>query len=404
MANWDALLQEDYVQQGIVEAINTSTPFQDTLKRVGMTAGRRRIYPIKVGASQGQGARAEGASQPGYGAGEYQDVIVTSKYNYAPCKLTGQAEEFSTKSAFVEFGLQLVKDTKEGLTLDTGRQCWGDGQGNLGLVNNGGGYAAGAQTVAVDSPFGVLWGSLSTYTTFLLKRKMAVQFGSEDNGGLGYEITGVSSTSITFTPPLRNAIADNATITRLGSANLEIEGILRYGATAAFQTATLGLGTSVYHGIDRTAFPEWEGNVLNVNAALALSHIRAARDLAYKRTDNESSNLLMGSTEFARDYEALLSPNVRFTSTSKDGGTSTLEHDGLRVSKDSKAPVRAFFLENTKTVAWAQTRDPHWLQDGSGIFRVVAGQDAKEGLLKWYANLDKSEPRTTVIAYNVTMS
>ena len=81
-----------------------------------------------------------------------------------------------------------------------------------------------------------------------------------------------------------------------------------------------------------------------------------------------------------------------------------LSHDGLSISKDSRAPVKAFFLMDTKTVAWAQTRDPHWLQDGQGILRVVPGQDAKEALLKWYANLDQEEPRRVGIGYNVTVS
>src|SRR5262245_54134494 len=117
LANWDALLEEDYVKGQIVDAINTSTSFKDKLKRVGMTSGRERIYSAKVGASQGQGARAEGGIMPNYGAGEYQPVKVTAKYNYAPFKITGQAEEFGTKRAFVDFGLQILQDTKEGFRL-----------------------------------------------------------------------------------------------------------------------------------------------------------------------------------------------------------------------------------------------------------------------------------------------
>src|SRR3954466_16100183 len=146
-----------------------------------MTSGRRRVYAVKVGMSQGQGARAEGGTMPQYGAGEYQNVYVTSKYNYAPFKVTGQSLEFSTRAAFVEFGMQILKDTKEGLNNFVGRQCWGDGQGTLALINNGAGYAIASVTVTVDSAYGVLWGSLATNTTFLFKRNMMIQFGAEDN-------------------------------------------------------------------------------------------------------------------------------------------------------------------------------------------------------------------------------
>lgn len=403
LANWDALLEEDYVKGQIVSAINTATPFRDKLKRVGMTAGRRRVYAAKVGASQGQGARAEGAQMPPYGAGEYQDVLVTAKYNYAPFKITGQSEEFSDRAAFVKFGLQILKDTKEGLRLFTGRQCWGDGQGTLALVN--GAVLAGATSVTVDSAYGVPWGSLATSTTFLIKRQMVVAFGAEDNNGQGYTVTGVTSTGFTFTPPLANNVANDEKISVNGSANLEISGFLVMAATAAFMSSTLGLGTEVYHGIDRGNFPEWEGNVLDINGALSLTNIRALRDAIYKRTDDEESNLFMCSTEMVRDYEALLQPGQRFVPAQRlEGGHTIIEHDGLRISKDSKAPVKAIFLADTKCIAWAQTRDPHWLQDGQGIMRVVPGQDAKEALLKWYSELDCEEPRRMGIGYNVTTS
>ncbi len=402
LANWDALLQEDYVQGQIVSAINIATPFRDKLKRVGMTSGRERVYGLKVGASQGQGARAEGAGMPQYGAGEYQDVVLRAKYNYAPFKITGQSEEFGTKKAFVEFAMKILKDTKEGMKLFTGRQCWGDGQGILARINNGGGYGAGVATVAVDSAYGVLWGSLASNTTFLIKRRMSVQFGTEDNSGQGYLISSVSATGFTFTPPLANAIADDATVTILGSGGLEIEGLMIGGATAALQT-TLGLGTTVYHGINRTNFSEYEGNVINFAAALSLTGIRSLRDTIYKRTDDEESNLFIASTEMVADYEALLQPGQRFVPATKlEGGHTIIEHDGLRISKDSKAPIKAIFLMDTKTIAWAQTRDPHWLQDSQGIMRVVPGQDAKEALLKWYSNLDFEEPRRVGIGYNVT--
>ena len=402
LANWDALLQEDYVQGQIVSAINIATPFRDTLKRVGMTSGRERVYAAKVGASQGQGARAEGASMPQYGAGEYQDVTLKARYNYAPFKITGQSEEFGNEKAFVDFAMQILKDTKEGLRLYTGRQAWADGQGILALVSLVGGYAAGSNSIAVDSAYGQLWGSTATNTTFLLKRKMAVQFGTEDNGGQGYQVLSVSSTSITISPPLQNAIADDATITILGAGNLEMEGMLIGGATAAFMT-TLGLPSTVYHGINRTNFQEWEGNVVNIAAALSLSAIRGVRDTIYKRTDDEESNLFMCSTEMVSDYEALLQPGQRFVPAVKlEGGHTIIEHDGLRISKDSRAPIKAIFLADTKAIALAQTRDPHWLQDGQGIMRVVPGQDAKEALLKHYANWDYEEPRRMGIGYNIT--
>ncbi len=400
-AAWDALLQEDYVMGEITEAINTATPFRDKLQRKAMTSGRESVRAIKVGASQGGGARAEGANMPPYGAGEYQNATLKAKYNYAPFKITGQSEAFGTKRAFVEFGMQILKDTKEALRLFTGRQCWGDGQGTLAMIN--GALLAGVTTATVDSPYGVLWGSLAGNTTFLLKRKMVVQFGAEDNNGQGYTIATVGTTTFTFTPALQNNVADNVLISTFASANLEIEGALLFCATAALQT-TLGFANTIYHNIDRTLFPEWEGNVINAGAALTLALVRSMRDTIYKRTDDEETNLMIGSTEVARDYEALLVPGQRFVPATKlQGGHSILEHDGLRFSKDSKAPVKALWFFNTQYIGWRQTADPHWLQDGTGILRVVPGQDAKEGLLVWYSNIECWQPRRNGAVINITV-
>ena len=118
LANWDALLQEDYIQEKIVDQINIAAPFRDKLKRTEVIGGRELVYGVKVGASQGQGARAESATMPQYGAGEYQDCTLRTKYNYAPFKITGPAEEFGSRKAFVKFAMKILSDTKEGMLRD----------------------------------------------------------------------------------------------------------------------------------------------------------------------------------------------------------------------------------------------------------------------------------------------
>ena len=306
--------------------------------------------------------------------------------------------------------MKILSDTKEGMRLFTGRQCWADGQGTLALTNNGTTMVAGAQTTLVNSAYGVLWGSLSTNTTFLIKRKMVVQFGTEDNGGQGYQVVSVTSTALQlFSPPLVNNVTDAAKVARslgvredLGDRGRAPRGGALF--SAAFMT-TLGLPSTVYHGINRTNFPEYEGNVINFASALSLPGIRTLRDAIYKRTDDEESNLFLCSTEMARDFEALLQPGQRFVPAVKlEGGHTIIEHDGLRISKDSKAPIAAIFLMDTSKIAWAQPRDPNWLTDGTGIMRVVPGQDAKEALLRWYSNLDFEEPRRVGIGYNIVTS
>ncbi len=404
-AEWDALLQEDYVMKGIVSSINKATPFKNTLRRKGTTAGRRRIYPVQTDMSQGNGARGEGDDMPDYGAEEFVDAIVQCKYNYGTFKVTGPSMEFSTRKAWVEFGDRQLQGTKEGMTQDIGRQCWGDGSGKLALVNNGGGYAATATAITVDSAFGVLWGSLTTNTTKLFRRNMIVVFDTEDNNGIGYKITAVGATSITITPGLQNAVADNCPIYKKKAKLKEITGFLKFVASATFQTSVLNLGDSIYNGIDRSVNSSWEGNVVDAGAALSLALVRQLKDVVYARAEDEDSNLCINSLEVTRDYEALLTPNQRYVPPMKlEGGYTALEHDGLRLTKDSKAPVKCFNILNTNFIAWAQTQDPHWDNDGSGIMHRVEGQDARTALLKWYSELDVDEPRRNGTLYDLTVS
>lgn len=401
---WDALLQEDYMMDGIKVAVNKATPFKSKLRRKGTTAGRRRIYPVQVGMSQGNGARGELDDMPDYGAEEFVDAIVSCKYNYGTFKVSGPSMEFSSRKAWVEFGDRQMTGTKEGLTQDIGRQCWSDGSGKLALVNDAA-FNAGATTATVDSAFGVSWGCLAAKTTILFRKNMLVVFGTEDNSGAGYKITAVSATTFTFTPALANNVADNTAIYKLKAKDKEISGFLKFVATASFMTGVLNLSDAVYNGIDRATYDSWEGNVVNAAAALSLPLIRQLKDVVFKRAEDEESNLCINSTEVVRDYEALLTANQRYVPPTKlEGGYTLLEHDGLRVTKDSKAPIKSFQVMNTDYIAWAQTRDPHWDDDGSGIMHRVQGQDAREALLKWYSELDVDEPRRMGILYNLTVT
>lgn len=403
MSEWDALLQEDYVQRDIVDAINKRTAFKDKLRRKGLTDGRRRVYPVMVGAHQGVGAVAENATLPGYGAGVYQDAIVQPKYNYGSFYVTGQALAFSDRKAFVEFGMRILRDTKEGLTLDLGRQCWGDGSGTLALVNNGSNHAVGDTTITVDSAYGVAWGSLSSNETMLFRKNMKVQFATDTNNGVGYTITGITATTIIISPALVATAANNARIYRLGSKDAEIEGFLKFVGTSSFMTSTMGLANDTYHGIDRSDFPDWEGNVTDASAALSLANVRGIKDKLFKR--GEEAELCIVSTEVARDFEALLDDNQRFIPAAKlEGGYTTLAHDGLIFTKDKDAPVKSFNLVSPSKIAWAQASDPNWIKDHNGIMRVVPNVDAMEGRLRWYSNLDVDTPKAQAILFNLTVS
>lgn len=401
-ATFDALLKEDYIRDDIVDAINKATVFKSKLTRSETIDGRRAIYPVMTQVAQGNGSRAEGAPLPNFGGGTYQDAIVNTFSHYARFLVTGQAEVFSSRNAFVQFVERTLKDTKEGLTLNIARQSWSDGSGTIALVN--GALSAGSSTITVDSAYGVAWGSAATNTTFLVRPGMIVQFGSENNGGAGYTVGAITGTTFNVTPALQNAISDNARITLVNSANQECEGWLKMVATASFMTSDLSMSSAVYHNIDRAATPVWEGNVTNASqAALSLAMIRAIKDKLFVR--GETAELCVASPQVTRDYEALLVPNQRFVPAVKlEGGATAIEHDGLMFTKDKDAPMQALNLCSTSGISWAQRNDPEFIKQGDQILQKVSGFDAKEAVLRWYANLDCSVPRAQAMVYNINVA
>lgn len=398
----DALLQEDYIQQDIVDAIDKKTVFKSKLTRTGTIDGRRAIVPVMVKVAQGVGARAEMGALPPHGGGSYVDAIINTKSNYGRFLLSGQAKAFTSRKAFVQAFDRGMKDTKEGFTLDVARQCWGDGSGTLALVNDAA-AAAGDTTVTVDSAYGVLWGSLAGNTTFLFKQGMKIQFGTDDNAGRGYEISSFTGTVLTLASGLLNAVADNTRIYRFGSKDNEIEGWLKMVATSSFQTSDLGLANDQYMSIDRSDYSVWAGNVTDAAGALSLTNIRAMKDTLYKRGGEPS--LMISSTEVVRDYEALLVTNQRFIPAAKlEGGATSIEHDGVPLVKDKDAPVKALSFVSPESIKWVQRGDPSWLKQGDSVLQRVSGYDAEEAALAWYANLFCEEPRKQGILMNLTVS
>jgi hypothetical protein len=103
-AQWDALLQEDYVMEGIVEAVNKATPVQVEAPPEGHDRGS----PAHL---SGAGRHVAGQRRPRRGRGDaglrrrrVRRRDRQAKYNYGTFKVTGPSMEFSTRKAWVEFG------------------------------------------------------------------------------------------------------------------------------------------------------------------------------------------------------------------------------------------------------------------------------------------------------------
>jgi hypothetical protein len=99
------------------------------------------------------------------------------------------------------------------------------------VVNNGAGYAAASTSIVIDNGAG----AASSITLVAGDR---VTFGGSTNGGIGYRITAVTTTLLTITPGLQDAILDNASITAVATgAAVGATTILESGQVIEFNIA-----------------------------------------------------------------------------------------------------------------------------------------------------------------------
>jgi hypothetical protein len=255
-----------------------------------------------LGVHQGVGARAENAKLPAAGRGQYEDAIVTTKYNYAQLYITGQAKEFSTRKAFVDFAMRILKDTKEGLTLDLARQSWSrrhgphrareqrrrlrgrrvDGRRRFG-VRRRVGLARDEHDVPVQEEH-------DDRVRHRRQRRQRLRDPSRSRArrSRSRRLLRTRSRQLPDLPPRREEQRNR--------------GLAAGGRDVGVQTSVLGLGTSVYHNIDRSGVlrlrrhggglrrravadehPEPEGQAVPARRQRRISASRARRSSATSR-------------------------------------------------------------------------------------------------------------------------
>jgi hypothetical protein len=394
----NGLLKDDYVLNQIVDTVNRSTALLSKIKSEKTTAGRKFIFPVQFGTSQGVGARAENKTLPDYGFGEYEQATGNVKYLYSTLMITGQsiAATKGSKAAFADVLKQALKDARDGLKLDVQRQVWSDGTGIIAKVS---GAHAATTTLTVDDPFGLSYAAADALTsdqkTRLFKRNMNLFIDSATD-----QQTQVTAINSNGTVTVGSAITasdgdaiyrgDSAADSTLSSKDNEIEGIL------AMVTAS---GT--YLGIDRTGKPEWQGNVIQLNDSLSEEAMRIVADTVSINGTGEP-NLLITDFKTRRRYEALLQSQKRFTNPMVlEGGFKALEFDGMPLVVDKDAPPQRLWALNTEDITWMVMQEFDWMDRDGAVLTRVSGKDAYEATLFGYKNLACKRPANQAVLYDI---
>jgi len=390
----NGLLKEDYITDQIAEAVNKSTVFLSKLKSVTSTHGRRFVFPVQLGVSQGFGARSENETLPDSGFGEYEQALGNVKYLYGSMYITGQSIDATagSKAAFKDVLKQALFDVREGAKLDLQRQVFGDGTGKIGLING----AASSATQTVDSPYGLTYAGTLTGSENLrlFRRNMELYFDS----GTDAQEKVIAINPSAGTIELENSVNldDNAVIYRGDSTSLyskdkEITGIS--GIVAA---------TGTYLNIVRAGKPEWQGNLVDAAGAITEEKMRIAMDQGLIN-GNAECDLILTDLVTRRRYEKLLQAQKRFVKPMDlEGGFSALEFDGKPLVADKDAPAERMWFLHTPDINWMVMKEWGFMDRDGAVLSRVANKDAYEANLVSYREMICRRPANQTVLYGIT--
>lgn len=395
----DGILKDHYVLEQIQDQVNKSTVFLSRLRTETSTHGRKFIFPVKLGVSQGVGARGENQPIPDAGFGEYDQAFGNVKYLYSTLTITGQSIEATrgSRQAFADALKQALSDAREGMRLDMQRQVWGQSSGAIGAV--AGAQVSGITNVPVGRPYGLTYAGVldNSQKVRLFKRNMRLVIDAATPQYVTVQSVNSDGT-ITLTAATTAALADGDLIYRAdsnatgdASKGNEITGL----AEAVSATGT-------YFGIARAGTPEWQSNLVDAAGALSEAKMRIAMDQSEIHGLGEP-DLIITDHVNRRRYEALLQGLKRFpNSLELGGGFTAIEFDGKPMIVDKDAPPERMWFLRTGDFTWMQMAPISWIDRDGAVLNRVSGYDKYEATLYTYRELVCKKPVNQTVLYGIT--
>lgn len=391
----DGILKEDYVMENITSAVNLVMYLLSIMQTERTTAGRRFVFPVQFGVSEGQGAVGENEPLPDEGFGEYEQAMGNVQYQYGNMYITGQSIE-ATEGGRASFGSalkQALKDVRDGFKLERHRMAWGDGSGVIALVD---GAVNNDTVIPVTAPYGLEYKEAdldNSQKTRLFRRKQKLYFVTADQIRTVTAVNGDGT--ITVDSPI--TLTDRDKIVRgignnRSSLNKEIRGI--------------GAGvndTGTYLTIPRAGIPEWQANMIDHDGVpLSEESMQVAFDTA-EINGTGDPDLMIVEHAVRRLYVNLLSRQKRIVNTiDLKGGFKALDYNGVPMVVDKRCPPQRIYYLRTSDWVWYTMKKLGWLNRDGSILKWVDGRDAWRAVLAEYTTMVTKAPANQTVAYNVT--
>lgn len=303
-------------------------------------AGYQVIRPLRTRRNPGIGATSDGGTLPTIGVQAGVQAQISAKFNYLRFGITGPMIQASKtdKGSFVRQAAYELEMGYKDLTSDVNRQLSWDGTGDLARLNAG---VGASNTIVVkgrtDSEPALKFLDVGMVIDVVNSSDVVVASGVSITA-----ITTGTATSSTATLTLSGnvTVSANDVIIRANSNGQEVQGLL----------TQLDGGTTTVFNIDRSSYPQTQGNYLDMNGAqLKLDSIQQLQNQCHSR-GGAKIKALYSDFDSQRMYQKLLTADKRYVNTVKgDGsfasaGESYLEWAGIPWIADKDAPPRIFML------------------------------------------------------------
>jgi hypothetical protein len=392
-----ALLKRFYID-GMVDQLNNDMPVMSFIeKSKAGVAGDATYVALKLNRNQGIGAGTDGGNMPGIGRYKTSQAVVAHKYNWLRTGLTAGiiAASKNDKGAFLRQLDAVVKAGYVDLKSDLNRQLGFDGTGTLGKLSAA---AVATQSISVQGREGTTEdGSKFIFPDMIIDIVSSAGV-YKATGVTVTAVTGTTTATVTLDTPVTAASGD--LIVRTGAYNAEIQG-LGYA---------LDGGTSTIYGIDRSAYPQFQGNLVNVSGGqLTIDAMQTAWNLGLRRggTGNGSYQGLLMDFDSSRYYGKLLQADRRYISSGetmdnrqwKGAKSIGLSFNNVPIMVDKDLPQRIYMIPSDVLKLYVLNELEQATETGSGLI-AQTDSDSFEIRMRFFANMFNSQPSACAALYN----
>jgi len=385
------ILKELYLPPVVDQLNNQVLILQRLEPRSQELVGNEAVVPLHTSRSGGIGSRAENAALPNSGNQAFAKAVFDLKYHYGNISVTGvsMAKTANTAGAFLKALQAELDGIRRDLTLDLGRQAYGDGSGKVAQCGSSG----PSTTVTLGSAEAIRKGELYI--------GMVVDVGTAASPASLASATTITAVNVA-TPSI--TIGTSVTVT---SANFVFRSGNAVDATHINELtgiqALVSSSANTVGGIDasQAANSYWDNLRANQAGALTLDALLQAYNQV-QIAGGETSAMIC-TPGMQRAYFKLLQAQVRYVEPlTIKGGFQVLEFMGKPFIADRLAPFGSIFFLDEEFIKVFSTGDWHFLDEDGNTLKWVVGYDAWQAVLARYMNLGISRRNVQFLLYGLT--